>query len=201
MILIGLTGTTGAGKGEVGRIFQSLGACVIDTDRIYHRLLQEDASLRSALTDAFCDVTDKNGMIDRKKLAPIVFSSPEKLKRLNTITHRYVLGETDRLLAEAEQNGVTVGVIDAPQLFESGADKKCDHVVGVIAPVTLRKARIMARDGLTAAAADARIGGQKSDDWFRTHCTHIIVNDADPDTLRETAATLYTVLTEQKERK
>ena len=125
MVIIGLTGTTGAGKGEVGRMFADCGACVCDTDRIYHRLLAESEALKRELTDTFGEITDDAGNIDRKKLAPIVFADKEKLSALNRITHRYVLAETDRILAEAAAQGVTVGVIDAPMLFESGADKKC----------------------------------------------------------------------------
>jgi len=191
MIIIGLTGTTGAGKGEVGRMFAALGACVCDTDRIYHRLLAESEALKRELTDAFGNITDDAGNIDRKKLAPIVFADREKLSTLNRITHRYVLAETDRILAEADAQGVTVGVIDAPMLFESGADKKCDVVVGVTAPAHIRLARIMARDGLSEEAANNRIANQHTDAWFAQNCDKILVNDADVETLREHTRNLF----------
>ena len=191
MTIIGLTGTTGAGKGEVGRVFAECGACVCDTDRIYHRLLAESGDLKLELTDAFGDIADASGTIDRRKLAPIVFSDPEKLLTLNRITHRFVLAETDRILADAAAKGVTVGVIDAPMLFESGADKSCDVVVGVIAPMEIRLARIMARDGIPEDAARKRIANQHPDAWFEAHCGKCIVNDTDTETLREKAKEIF----------
>jgi len=197
MIVIGLTGTTGAGKGEVGRVFASLGACVCDTDRIYHTLLAECDALKRELCNTFGAITDELGNIDRKKLAPIVFSDKAKLSTLNHITHRYVLAETDRILADAAAQGVTVGVIDAPMLYESGADKKCSAVVGVIAPAETRLARIMARDGLTEAAARSRIANQKSDAWFEETCDYTISNDSDIDTLRTKAKEVLEKITAQ----
>lgn len=195
MKIIGLTGTTGAGKGEVGHIFASLGAVICDTDAIYHRLLAESESLRRELVDAFGDITDANGNVDRKKLAPIVFADPEKLAALNRITHRYVLEETSRILADAAENGVKVGVIDAPMLFESGADKMCDTVVGVTAPADVRLVRIMARDGISEEAARKRIENQHTDAWFRETCGKIIVNDTDTEALRQNAERVYKEIT------
>jgi len=191
MVIIGLTGTTGAGKGEVGRIFASLGACVADTDAIYHRLLAEDKALRRELIETFGDITDESGAIDRRKLAPIVFSDKEKLHTLNTITHRYVLEETDRILAKADEDGCKAGVIDAPLLYESGADKKCSAVVGVIAPVEARCNRIMTRDGLSREAAQTRIANQKPDAWFVEHCDKIIRNNTTIEALRTQAQMVF----------
>ncbi len=190
MKILGLTGTTGAGKGEVARVFASLGAVVCDADEIYHRLLSENGEMCRELTAEFGDISTC-GKIDRKKLATIVFSDAESLSRLNEITHRYVLCEIDRILSSAEKEGVKVGVIDAPMLYESGADKMCQTVIGVVAPLELRLKRIMERDGLTKSEAEKRISSQKSDEWFYEKCDIIIVNDKDRESLTLTAKAVY----------
>ncbi len=197
MIILGLTGTTGAGKGEVGRVFSSLGAVVADTDAIYHDLLKGNENLRQALISEFGDVTDEQGFIDRRKLASLVFSNKAYLDRLNEISHKFVLAEVSAFFSRAEKNGAKVGVIDAPLLFESGANESCSAVVGVIAPAHVRLERIMKRDGLTKEAALERISSQHEDEWFSDHCDIVIVNDGPKDNLRLAAQKAYEKLVEK----
>ena len=198
MTVVGLTGTTGAGKGEVGRVFASLGAYVADTDQIYHRLLQENDALKRELCEAFGDILEQ-GEISRRKLAGIVFADAEKLEQLNAITHRYVLQETKRLLAQAQRAGVEIGVIDAPLLYESGADRQCQVVIGVVAPAEVRMKRIMQRDGISKEAAQRRMENQKSDAWFRERCGKILENDSTTEDLHHKAEELfYDILREQR---
>ncbi len=198
MKILGLTGTTGAGKGEVSRVFASLGAFVCDADEIYHRLLNESGEMCEEITAEFGDIS-RCGKIDRRKLAEKVFDDKSRLSRLNEITHRYVLSEVDRLLSDAEKKGVKVGVIDAPMLYESGADKKCSAVIGVVAPKDLRLNRIMERDGLTENEALARINAQNSDEWFYEKCDIIIVNEKDRESLTQKAKDIYKTLVNEEE--
>ena len=68
--------------------------------------------------------------------------------------------------------------IDAINLMESGIDRLCDFTVAVIAPAELRVQRIMQRDGISEEYARLRIGAQKDDDFYRTHCTAVLENTA-----------------------
>ena len=90
MKIIGITGPTGAGKTTALGALTALGACIIDADAVYHRLLEESAPLREALTARFGDICDQMGRIDRKKLGEQVFTDPAALADLNGITHRFV---------------------------------------------------------------------------------------------------------------
>ena len=83
MKIIGLTGGSGTGKGTVAARMRALGAGWVDADAVYRTLCAENREMLSALDTAFGGVTDANGVLDRPKLAKIVFSDPAKLQQLN----------------------------------------------------------------------------------------------------------------------
>ena len=194
MLVIGLTGPTGAGKGEVSRLFAAYGLPVINADDVYHRLLEPPSScLRELITEFGGEILTPMGTLDRKKLSRIVFSDPVLLERLNSITHRYVMEEVHRKLEHLRREGVRAAIFDAPQLFESGANRLCSVVVSVLADRMLRMERIMARDGIDAESAARRMASQKSDEYFRTHSDYIIENNTSPENL---APTVHRILCE-----
>ena len=191
MKIIGLTGPTRAGKGEVSRIWASLGAKVIDCDALYHEMLLSDAPLRAELAQAFPNCTDESGTIDRRKLAGVVFGSKDDLHTLETIAYRHIRRRISEELDRFCQDGAEIAVLDAPTLFEAGADALCDLCAAVLAPVSVRRERLRVRDGLDDAAIDARIAAQKTDAFFRSHCACILENNAGLDALREAAKAAY----------
>lgn len=179
MFVIGLTGPSGAGKGEVSRILSSTyGFPVINADQVYHGILQPPSSCLKELTERFgAQILTPSGELDRRKLGDTVFGSPAALEALNAITHRYVMEEIRRQLEHLRRAGTRVAVLDAPQLFEAGATKDCSTVISVLADKRVRLERIMLRDGIDAERAMRRINAQKSDDFFRTHSNYIIENN------------------------
>ncbi len=194
MLVIGLTGPTGAGKGEVAAIFESYGIPVINADRVYGELIAPPSSCLQELTEAFGnDILLPDGSLDRRALGGIVFSDPAARERLNAITHRYVMEEVKTRMERYRREGVPVAVFDAPQLFEAGAHKACGAVISVLADRGLRLERIMARDGIAAEAAMRRILAQKSDEFFKAHSDYIIENNGSIELL---APQVYRILKE-----
>ena len=182
MKILGLTGPSGAGKGAACAIFAAYGIPSIDTDCVYHKLLETDIDLTAELTDSFGSSILSNGKVDRKKLGAAVFGhsdTEQRLHILNGITHKYVLKRTAALTAELEQQGARAVLIDAPQLFEAKMEGSCDLVVGVLADTDVRLARILKRDCITEEAAMKRINAQKPADFFRQHCDVILENNGD----------------------
>jgi dephospho-CoA kinase len=178
MLVIGLTGPTGAGKGAVANIFAQYGIPVINADRVYHELITPPSSCLQELVEAFGkQILLADGSLDRRALGGIVFNDPAARERLNSITHRYVMEEVKGQMERLRREGVPVAVFDAPQLFEAGAHKACGAVVSVLAERGLRLERIIARDNLSAEAAMRRILAQKSDEFFKTHSDYIIENN------------------------
>lgn len=175
MFVIGITGGTGAGKTTALDAVRALGGEVLDCDAIYHRLLQEDKNLLGEIDSAFPGTVTED-TLDRKKLGTQVFGDPEKLEKLNAITHRYVCGECERLLKQAESEGKTLAAIDAIGLIESGLGDLCQVTAAVLAPVEERVKRLVAREGITPEYARMRIAAQKPDEWFREHCSITLEN-------------------------
>ncbi len=182
MLIIGLTGPSGAGKGFVAACFSRYGIPSIDTDAVYHELLKPPSVCLDELTARFGQgILAPGGTLDRAALAALVFAPDceTALNDLNRITHRHVLAEVRRTCATLSATGTPAVLVDAPQLFESGFDAECDRVLAVLAPRDLRLARIMARDGLDRDRAEARLHAQHADDFFRARADAVILNDGD----------------------
>jgi dephospho-CoA kinase len=180
MLVIGLTGPSGAGKGVVSHQFAAYGIPVIDADKVYHKLLIPPSACLCELVQAFGpQILASDGTLNRKALGEIVFSDQEKLSKLNEITHRYVMASVREQINAYRLQNMRAVVLDAPQLFEAGADKDCDVIVSVLADPSIRVERIVQRDGITEDAARHRIASQKSDDFFRAHAHYVIENNGD----------------------
>ena len=186
MLVIGLTGPTGAGKGCVADLFAAFGLPVLNADRIYPPRLIPPSPCLDELADHFGkEVLTEAGTLNRQALAAIVFSNAEELTTLNTITHHYVMAEIRKRLEQLRKDEAIAAVIDAPQLFEAGADRDCNVIVSVLADPALRIDRIMRRDAIDADTAIKRISAQKSDAFFRAHSDYVIENNESPERLLE----------------
>ena len=167
-MIIGITGGTGCGKTTALQAIRQLGGTVIDCDAVYHRLLQTDPQLPKAIESRFPG-TVKDGKLDRKALAAIVFSDEQALLDLNAITHSAVKKD---VLAILQQSPALVA-IDAIELFEGGLGALCDVTVAVTAPPEDRINRLLQRDGITREQAVLRIRAQKPESYFRESCDYV----------------------------
>ncbi len=174
-MIIGITGGTGCGKTTALAVIQELGGVVLDCDAIYHRLLQQDKTLLSAIENRFPG-TVENGTLNRKKLGALVFSDKNALLDLDKITHTAVKNEVLRLLEPRPK----LAAIDAIALFESGLNALCDCTIAVTAPEEVRVQRLMARDGIDEAYARQRIAAQRPQAEFAELCDYVLVNDGSP---------------------
>jgi dephospho-CoA kinase len=177
MKLIGLTGTTGSGKGYVSGLFAKKGIDSIDTDAIVHRLYREDEHCIATLEAAFGPIQAEDGSVNRKKLASIVFADESKLAKLNSIVHRLVRQRVEEICHTREQEGCEFLLLDAPLLYEAGMEDVCHRVIAVVAPQPIRLQRVCARDGLTLEQAEQRMNHQHTDAFFAEKADYVICND------------------------
>lgn len=192
MIVIGITGPTGAGKTTVLNVLRDMGGAVADCDAVYHDLLRASAPLREELRARFGEsIFEETGDLRRKELGAIVFGDAQALADLNAITHRHILARLRRLIAQASAEGRPAIALDAIALLESGAGALCDTTVAVTASEELRVGRIMAREGIPEDYARARIAAQKPSAWFEERCTHTLRNDGDREALEARARALF----------
>lgn len=189
MLVLGLTGQSGAGKGEVSHTFASFeGVVCLDTDKTAREVVEKGSACLAELCEYFGnEILQCDGTLNRKQLAEIAFSDEKKHNKLNEITHFHIVEKIKSWLNEAEQNGFLLAVIDAPLLFESGADKLCNITVGIIAPYPTRLKRIIKRDGIDKKSAKIRLDAQPKDSFFEEKCDYIIANNGSLKALKEKA--------------
>ena len=178
MKIIGITGTSGSGKGYVSDIIRSHGFTVIDADKVTHSLYEGGECVQK-IAELFGDVIDDNGAIDRKKLGAIVFNDREKLLLLQDTVYGYITSEIFSAVENEKKKGASAVFLDAPQLFEAGIDKSCDFIISVIADEAVRLSRIIKRDGITEESARMRMKNQRSNDFFTENSDFIIENNGD----------------------
>jgi tRNA threonylcarbamoyl adenosine modification protein (Sua5/YciO/YrdC/YwlC family)/dephospho-CoA kinase len=188
--IIGITGGTGGGKTTALNVLKEMGALTIDCDEVYHRLTTDSADMLFELETRFPGVV-RDGVLQRKLLGEMVFSDISALMDLNAITHRYVIAEVDRQIAQWARMGGRLAAIDAIALIESGLARRCAAVVGITAPREVRIERLMAREGISREYAEKRIDAQQRDDFFRKNCDYVLVNDKSPDEFRKKCEELF----------
>lgn len=177
MLIIGLTGQTGAGKSTVSEILEKYGCYHIDADKVAHDILENNKAVREKLKEHFGeDIIDKDGKIDRKILAARAFADKDSTLALNALTHPAVNNKIQNIILKQKEYGTKAVIIDAIALFESGEAKICDYTVAVTAPREIRLERIIARDKISVPRANERINAQKDESFFTLNADYIINN-------------------------
>ena len=178
MLRIGLTGGIGSGKSTVAKIFEVLGIPVYYADEEAKRLMNEDPELIEEIIRHFGEKAYNSSGLDRSYLAKIVFNDAEKLRLLNSLTHPRTISHAESWISEQSSAYI---IKEAALLFESGAYKQLDKIIGVSAPLELRISRVMERDGSTKEDVLKRISRQMNEDEKLSRCDFIINNDETDD--------------------
>lgn len=174
MLKIGLTGGIGSGKSTVAQFFELLGVPVYYADDAAKELMNTDEELKKSIKKNFGDQAYKNNELDRQYMANVVFNDPEKLNVLNSLVHPATLKDAEQWM----QRQTTPYIIkEAALMFESGADKMLDYVIGVAAPEALRIQRVMKRDGVSREEVIKRLSRQMNEDEKIKRCDFILIND------------------------
>ena len=165
-LLVGLTGGIATGKSTVSQMFAHLGAKVVDADLLAREVVMPGQPALAEIAAEFgADVLQPDGHLDRKRLGAIVFSDPERRKRLEQITHPAIYVRQQRVLSVYEEEAFEGVVLwDAAVLIESGGAKRMDKLVVVLTdPATelasAHGARRHGRRGGARAHRDADAGG------------------------------------------
>lgn len=160
MLTIGLTGGIASGKSVVARMLQQMGCEVIEADLVAHEFLKSSNPLSREIINEFgAGILDENKEIDRRKLGAVVFTDPNRLSRLNALTHPHVLREIGNRLASLEQKGTDIAVVVAALHVETGFYKTFDRLAVAWCTREQQLARLMGR-GCTREEAERRISSQ-----------------------------------------
>ena len=173
-LVLGLTGSIGSGKSTVARMFQELGAEIIDADKVGHSLLEKKEVRESIVKNFGSSVLDKEGRIERGKLGKIVFRDKKRLEELNSIIHPLIFSEIKRKIIFSEARII---IIDAAILLEAGADSLVDKVLVVNASYETRRKRIKESSLLSSKEVEGIIKAQFSQDEKIQRADFLIENE------------------------
>lgn len=190
MSIIGITGRSGSGKSTVANILKEQGAVILDADEIARIVVGKGTDGIKEVSDYFGEsVINSDGELDRNKIADIVFSDNEKLKKLNDIVHHRVKDIFEKRIEMSEKNDILV--FDVPLPVENGVLGKCDEVWVIISNEKTRLGRLSKRSGWTHEHATKRLESQPTDAEYMEIADKIIYNNGDIEELRESVLRLY----------
>jgi dephospho-CoA kinase len=195
MLNVALTGNIASGKSTVAELLRSWGATLIDADRLVRDSQAPGSPVLRAIAGRFGqDLIDASGMLDRRALRRRAMGDPAALLDLNRIVHPDVQRRRAALEQEARNRGDRIVINDIPLLFEVGDPAAYDAIVLVDAPEPVRRARLLAQRGLTAADADQMLAAQAPSGPKRSRSTFVIDNEGDRATLEARAREVWAQL-------
>lgn len=176
-MIIGITGSSGAGKSTVCEMLEVFyNVKVLNADKIARRLAKKGSNYLNDIIKLFgTDIVDEDGELKRRRLAEIIYSNPQKREELNVYTFKYVREDIEKQISKLDKEIVIV--IDAPLLFEANLDKICNKIIGVIASRDAQIQRIMERDDIDYEDAEKRLNAQANNQFYINNCDIIIENN------------------------
>lgn len=154
-LLVGLTGGIASGKSQAAKYLQELGACIVDTDQISRKVIkipEVRKKLQKSWPQAF-----HRGTLNRKALRRIVFSSPPDRKKLNRLTHPYILRQAFEEIRKCRKK---ICVLVAPLLIETGIHTQVDSVWVMDVPKRIQVRRLMDREKISRQEAEKILQSQ-----------------------------------------
>ena len=181
MKVIGITGGIGCGKSEVLKYLESLGAYIVEADKLAHTLMKKGENVYKRIIDEFGnDILAENGEIDRQCFGEIVFNDESALDKLNSIVHpavkEYILNDIDNKNADGN---VDYYVIEAALLIQDGYRDICDEIWYIYADKDTRLSRLVKGRGGDATKYESVMYNQETDDFYKVNSDVVIDNNGD----------------------
>lgn len=196
MLVIGLTGNIGCGKSSLSKILKDNSLDIIDADIISREIMSNNKLLEEVFQVFGEDVKDKDGTLNRKKLASIVFSDDKKLIALNDITHPAIKNEIKRRIKDIENKGRNIVIVDAALLIEGKFLDLIDKLIVITCDEKEQLNRVMDRDNSNMGEALNRISSQMSQNEKVKFGDYIIDNSGSLEELNYKANKLITYIKE-----
>ena len=192
-MIIGLTGGIASGKSTVASTLGTWGAYVIDADKLGHNAYISGTQAFTDVVTAFGDdIIGADGEVDRRSLGGKVFGNPERLKKLTDIVWPAIMRTAEQEIASAKAENLNrVVVLEAAVLIEADWLNLVDQVWVTVVEPSVAIERASARDGVDAAAVQARIDAQLSNDERIAKAHDVIHNSGDQDHLIEQLRQLW----------
>lgn len=186
MYVIGLTGGVGSGKSYVaGRLKELCRAELLIADELGHIVMEPGTEGYQKIIARFGeDVRERSGVLDRKKLAEVIFHDEQALADMNAIIHPQVRAYLEQYIRERREQGGII-FLETAIMYESGCDALCDEIWYVSVPAAVRIERLKKDRGYTREKAESIIRKQKSDAFFLDRADRVIDNSKDREALEQ----------------
>jgi dephospho-CoA kinase len=188
--IIGLTGGIGSGKTTVANYFKELGVPVYIADDRGKAIMQLPYILLKIKTVFGTIVFDKE-VLNRKKLAAVVFNNPEKLAQLNQLIHPAIKKDFEAWILNYKEKPFIL--YEAAILFESQRYKECNAIITVTAPLETRIDRVMKRDNTTRELVLQRINNQWTDQQ-RIEKSDFVIENLNFEDVKKEVVTILKIL-------
>ena len=187
---IGLTGGIASGKSSVGRWLAQQGLPVFDADQYAREALKPGQQATKTVLQRYGSSVQAEGgaAVDRAALGRIVFQDSAERQWLEQLIHPIVRKRFDQALSLHAKTPAVVLMI--PLLFETGLESLCSEIWLVDCNESQQLERLIARDGLSAEDAQARIAAQWPLSRKRDLADHVISNEGQPGAWQDQAVGL-----------
>lgn len=179
MKLIGITGGVGAGKSQIlSYIERSCNCRILLADNAAHTVKEPGQPCYARLVELLGDgILQEDGLIDKQKMAAVIFAKEELLARVNGIIHpavkEYILSEIQKERAAGVKDAFFV---EAALLIEDGYEQLLDELWYIYADEAVRRERLKASRGYSDEKVAQIFASQLSEKEFRKHCKVVIDN-------------------------
>ncbi len=188
-LCVGLTGGIASGKSTVAKHFVSLGVPLIDADQVARDVVAVGSEGLAAVIAEFGEAfLNADGSLDRRRLRELVFSRPERRKKLEELLHpriKAALGSWRNALR------APYGILMAPIMTEGGFDAFTDRILVIDVSRALQKQRLMARDDVDDNLAEQMLNAQADRNTRLAIADDVLDNSGAPDALADKVAVLH----------
>ncbi len=198
MIILGLTGSIAMGKSTASAMLQHMGVPVHDSDAAVHDIYKYDKAFYREIAVTYPDAI-KHRTIDRKRLGEIIYADPEKRQHLEELLHPKVRESQQVFLKKCRRLHQKIAVLDIPLLFETGAEKRCDHILVITAPYHTQKTRVLARPNMTEEKFIHILNSQTNDSEKRARADFIVSSGLGRKRMYQDLEKVLTALTTTKQ--
>ena len=161
MKILGITGGSGSGKSAICKILnEKYNISIIDVDNVGHQIIEYNINCINEIINYFGDTIlydNLSRIINRKLLGNIVFNDINKLKKLNKITHKYIIKQTLHYINICKSRNNNLCVLDCAILLDTELKDLCTNILIIDADINIRLERIMKRDNISKEYALSRI--------------------------------------------
>ena len=179
ILTLGLTGLIGSGKSYVAQMLADRGLPVYDCDRRAKELYNEDPILKARMVDLFGEsiYDSETGLLDKQRLAVIIFSDKGKLAEVNALVHPAIRHDFSSWRSEQMEQGFKACIIESAILLQASLVSYVDYIIVVTASEALRLQRACMRDKVDEAVIRERMRHQLSQDELIRQADFVVRNE------------------------